>query len=146
VVIFRITERKTLSSVWRDSYHDSLTGLPNRSLFIDRIGRAISRARRNSKAVAVLFLDLDRFKWVNDSLGHEARRLIAASRAERLQKCLRPEDTAARMGGDEFVVLVEDMRMQTSATRLAERIAEELRAPFMWVLTRCLPEPASAST
>jgi diguanylate cyclase (GGDEF)-like protein len=127
-----ITERKNAEQrLARQAYHDSLTGLPNRSLFIDRIGRAISRARRNSKAVAVLFLDLDRFKWVNDSLGHEAGDLLLQAVAERLQKCLRPEDTAARMGGDEFVVLVEDIADANDATRLAERMAEELRAPFM---------------
>jgi diguanylate cyclase (GGDEF)-like protein len=127
-----ITERKNAEQrLARQAYHDALTGLPNRALFIDRIGRAISRARRSGKSVAVLFLDLDRFKWVNDSLGHEAGDLLLQAVAQRLQKCMRPEDTAARMGGDEFVVLVEDISDVSDATRLADRIAEELRAPFM---------------
>jgi diguanylate cyclase (GGDEF)-like protein/PAS domain S-box-containing protein len=127
-----ITERKNAEQrLARQAYHDALTGLPNRALFIDRITRAISRARRSGKSVAVLFLDLDRFKWVNDSLGHEAGDLLLQAVAERLQKCSRPEDTAARMGGDEFVVLVENITDVNDATRLAERIAQELRAPFV---------------
>jgi diguanylate cyclase (GGDEF)-like protein/PAS domain S-box-containing protein len=127
-----ITERKRMEErLHRQALHDSLTGLPNRELFVDRLGQALRRTWREDKQVAVLFMDLDGFKVVNDSLGHEAGDLLLTVVAQRLGRCVRPQDTLARFGGDEFVVLVEDVDEPAAAIRVAERIAEELRRPFI---------------
>jgi diguanylate cyclase (GGDEF)-like protein/PAS domain S-box-containing protein len=132
-VFYDITERKFLEErLEHRALHDSLTGLPNRQLFMDRLGQALRRTRRRKKGrVAVLFMDLDGFKVVNDSLGHEAGDLLLAAVAKRLKRCLRPEDTLARFGGDEFVVLVEDVEAADEAVRVAERIIDELRERFV---------------
>ncbi|HET7876505.1 MAG TPA: diguanylate cyclase, partial [Methylomirabilota bacterium] len=108
---------------------DPLTGLPNRALFMDRLAHARARTERRADHLAVLFLDLDRFKIINDSLGHSAgdRLLIEVSR--RLQTCVRPEDTVARLGGDEFGILLEGV---PKATSVAERIASTLKAAFIF--------------
>jgi diguanylate cyclase len=111
------------------AFHDPLTGLPNRTLFMDRLERALARTERRTTKVAVLFVDLDDFKEVNDSFGHEAGDRVLVAVAHRLRGCLRPADTAARMGGDEFVVLVEDVEDALGAARLAERILDELGTP-----------------
>jgi diguanylate cyclase (GGDEF)-like protein/PAS domain S-box-containing protein len=112
------------------AYHDPLTGLPNRAHFLDRADHALAHARRHDEAIAVLFLDLDRFKVVNDTLGHDTgdRLLVAATR--RLLNCVRPEDTVARLGGDEFTILLEGITGVADATRVAERVVEALREPF----------------
>ena len=112
--------------------HDHLTGLPNRGLFTDRLDVALKELRggRSGEAVAVLFLDLDGFKKVNDSLGHEVGDQLLVEVSRRLTSCLRPEDTAARLGGDEFAVLLEGVPDLKVATRTAERIVEALREPF----------------
>jgi diguanylate cyclase (GGDEF)-like protein/PAS domain S-box-containing protein len=113
------------------AFHDELTGLPNRSLFLDRLGRALERAKRRSNSLfAVLFLDVDRFKTVNDSLGHEAGDLLLASIARALLTSLRPEDTVARLGGDEFAILLEDLGDASEASRIAHRILQDLCLPF----------------
>jgi diguanylate cyclase (GGDEF)-like protein/PAS domain S-box-containing protein len=127
-----ITERKTLEErLEYQALHDPLTGLPNRQLLLDRLGHALARTQRSSgSGVAVLFMDLDGFKVVNDSLGHDTGDRLLAAVAERLRRCLRPEDALARFGGDEFVVLVEDVDDSAEAVRVAERITEELRWPF----------------
>lgn len=109
--------------------HDDLTGLPNRTLLMDRLGRALSRAGRPEERVAVLFVDLDSFKYVNDSLGHEAGDRLLAAVAGRLRDCLRSRDTAARLGGDEFVILLDGATVD-EARRVAERLLGELRSPF----------------
>src|SRR5215217_6815269 len=111
VVTFRdITERKALEQqLHHQAFHDPLTGLPNRALFMDRLQHALTRANRRGNKVAVLFTDLDNFKVINDSLGHEVGDQLLVAVAERLKTCLRPEDTAARLGGDEFTILVEDI-------------------------------------
>jgi diguanylate cyclase (GGDEF)-like protein len=114
-----------------EALHDPLTGLPNRNLFLDRLGHALAQAERHDSSVAVLFLDLDQFKLVNDSLGHAAGDELLAAVAPRLQQALRPGDTVARFGGDEFAVLVEDVANERDAIRVAERIAESLTRPFI---------------
>ena len=110
--------------------HDPLTELPNRTLFLDRLSHALERTRRGGGAVAVLFLDLDHFKVINDSLGHEAGDRLLQEFAPRLQETLRPSDTVGRFGGDEFVVLAEDLQSEGDAVHLAERILASLERPF----------------
>jgi diguanylate cyclase (GGDEF)-like protein/PAS domain S-box-containing protein len=112
------------------AFHDSLTALPNRSLFRDRLGHALDRTKRHPGMVAVLFLDLDDFKVVNDTLGHEAGDRLLVAVSERLRRVLRPEDTLARLGGDEFTVLLEDLPDAAEARRVAERLAAVLRPSF----------------
>ena len=132
VVTFKdITERKALEEqLHHQAFHDPLTGLPNRALFMDRLERALTRANRRGSRVAVLFMDLDNFKVINDSLGHKAGDQLLIAIAERLKVFLRPEDTAARLGGDEFTILVEDVTSVDDVVQIAERIAEILRPPF----------------
>lgn len=112
-----------------EALHDPLTGLPNRNLFLDRLGRALAQSERRQTSVAVLFLDLDQFKLVNDSLGHAAGDELLAAVAPRLEQGLRPSDTIARFGGDEFAVLAE-VRTERDAVRVAERIKVALSRPF----------------
>jgi diguanylate cyclase (GGDEF)-like protein/PAS domain S-box-containing protein len=128
-----VTERKRMEErLEHRAFHDPLTGLANRQLFVDRLGQALRRTRRRKKGrVALLFLDLDGFKVVNDSLGHEVGDLLLVAVVDRLKGCLRPEDTLARFGGDEFVVLVEDVEAADEAARVAERIIDELRHRFV---------------
>ncbi len=111
--------------------HDALTGLPNRSLFQDRLSQALARMDRSSSLLAVLFVDLDRFKVINDSLGHDAGDRLLVISAQRLFSALRPADTVARFGGDEFVVLCEELEDVTEATRLAQRLADALAEPVV---------------
>jgi diguanylate cyclase (GGDEF)-like protein len=126
-----IERRRTEEQTQHEALHDALTGLPNRSLFLDRLQHALSAAARRHTAIAVLFLDLDQFKLVNDSLGHAAGDELLAAVAPRIEQALRPGDTVARFGGDEFAVLAEDVRNERGATRIAERIAEALARPFI---------------
>jgi len=123
-----VTERhEAHERLARTAMHDTLTGLPNRALLLDRLGHATSRARRDPRyRFAVLFLDLDDFKVVNDSLGHEAGDLLLQAVAERLRASVRPGDTVARMGGDEFTVLLESVNGMEGATNVSARIAREL--------------------
>jgi diguanylate cyclase (GGDEF)-like protein/PAS domain S-box-containing protein len=132
VVNYRdITERKSFEEQLRhQAFHDPLTDLPNRALFMDRLRHALVRMKRRKKPAAVLFLDLDNFKLVNDSLGHEAGDRLLVSVAQRLRGCLRTEDTAARFGGDEFTILLEDVRHAGDAVRVARQITRALNAPF----------------
>lgn len=125
-------ERKRAQLMLRhQAMHDALTGLPNRVLFLDRLTLALARLSRRKGQVAVLFLDLDGFKWVNDSLGHEAGDAVVVEVARRLQSALRPYDTAARIGGDEFLVLAEAPDDdELAAIHLAERIREQLMGPI----------------
>jgi diguanylate cyclase (GGDEF)-like protein len=127
-----ITEQKRLESDLEHlAFHDTLTGLANRALFKDHLDQAIARSERTGNAFAVLFLDLDNFKTVNDSLGHSAGDQLLCSVAEGLSSCLRRSDTAARLGGDEFAVLVEDVESHDQVISLAERIMTVLRRPVM---------------
>ncbi|MBA2274250.1 MAG: EAL domain-containing protein [Actinobacteria bacterium] len=110
--------------------HDPLTGLPNRSLFIDRLTVALARLERSSNDVAVLFMDLDRFKRVNDSMGHAAGDRLLRAVATRLKESVRPGDSPARIGGDEFTILCEDVRGEAGAIAIAGRITEAMAQPF----------------
>lgn len=115
----------------RAAMHDALTGLVNRAYFLESLERAVARVqRRPDKTIALLFLDLDRFKQINDSLGHLAGDRLLASIARRLQACVRPGDVLARLGGDEFAVLLDDLKDATDATRIAERMQEALHTPL----------------
>ena len=111
--------------------HDALTGLPNRVLLLERLGHAVLRARRSGKMAAVLFTDLDRFKRVNDLHGHSVGDELLVAVAHRLSAALRPGDTLARMSGDEFVILCEDLDARAQADLIAERIGSVLTAPFV---------------
>ncbi len=126
-----ITSRRKLEEELRHmAFHDSLTGLANRALFIDRLEHALLLSHRAPRPVAVLFVDLDDFKTINDSLGHGEGDAILEQVAERLRGGLRAGDTLARMGGDEFAVLVEDPPAAGDPMVVAERLAETLAAPF----------------
>jgi diguanylate cyclase (GGDEF)-like protein len=119
--------RNANESLEHQAFHDSLTKLPNRALFAERLEHAMVRA---DGSVAVLFVDLDNFKRVNDSLGHAAGDALLIAATERMLKCVRREDTIARLGGDEFTVLLEEMHDPSDAARMAERIGDALREPF----------------
>ena len=126
-----ISERKAFEQrLEHDATHDPLTGLPNRTLLLDRLSVALARADRHETAVAVLFLDLDRFKVVNDSLGHGVGDRLLVAAAERLATTLRPGDTVARFGGDEFVILCEDLEGKADADLIAQRVAATIAQPF----------------
>ena len=113
------------------AYHDTLTGLPNRALLTDRVSRALARARRTGQIGALLFLDLDKFKRINDSLGHSVGDALLKELADRLRRALREEDTVARLGGDEFVVMLEGLgQRQDRAVHKASEIAEKIRSVF----------------
>ncbi len=131
-VALDITERKQAEQrLLHAVLHDALTGLPNRGLFLDRLAHALERTRRRKgQPFGTLLLDLDRFKHVNDGLGHLAGDRLLVAVAQRLRACVRPEDTVARFGGDEFTVLLEDIEHAGHAIRVAERIHYELSPPF----------------
>jgi diguanylate cyclase (GGDEF)-like protein/PAS domain S-box-containing protein len=126
-----ITRHKALEQeLVQRALHDQLTGLPNRMLFMDRLEHALDRSARRGKFVGVLFLDLDRFKLVNDHFGHDRGDQLLVEVTKRLRGCLRRVDTIARIGGDEFTVLLEDVTSAGDGALVAERIIAALRAPF----------------
>ena len=127
-----ITEHKLLEGqIQYLAYYDALTGLPNRSLLQDRLANALASARRRREKVAVLFLDLDRFKTINDSLGHSVGDLFLKEVAERLKKWSREQDTVARLGGDEFVVALTAVKDAADAAVAADRIMKEMTSAFV---------------
>ncbi len=132
VVAFRdITERKSFEQQLRhQAFHDALTGLPNRALFLDRLGHAQARMTRSGALYSLLFIDLDRFKVVNDSLGHHVGDELLLHVSSRLAQCLRAGDTLARFGGDEFVALIEDLGSEDEALTIAQRLLDTIRHPF----------------
>jgi diguanylate cyclase (GGDEF)-like protein len=112
------------------AFHDSLTGLPNRKLFSDRLGIALAQAQRNQKKVVVAMIDLDHFKVVNDNLGHDVGDLLLRAAAERLASVLRKGDTIARFGGDEFLLILPDLEVIEDATQVAQKIVDSFCQPF----------------
>jgi diguanylate cyclase (GGDEF)-like protein/PAS domain S-box-containing protein len=123
--------RKFEQQLVHDALHDDLTGLPNRALFVDRLSHALSRMRRNpTYHFAVLFLDLDRFKLINDGLGHAIGDQLLITIARRLEQCLRPGDTAARLGGDEFTILLDEVHDEQIIREIADRAQQALSAPI----------------
>jgi len=133
VVNYRdVTARRALEDeLKRQAFHDSLTGLANRALFADRLGHAISRAERSPTELAVLFLDLDDFKTVNDSLGHSEGDQLLVAVADRLRAAVRAGDTIARMGGDEFAILIEDPSEDETPAEVGRRLLAQLEPPFV---------------
>lgn len=131
-IIFRdITERKHAKERLEQLAHfDTLTGLPNRALFFDRLHQALVEAQRYGHQMALLFLDLDRFKAINDTLGHDAGDMVLAETARRLKECVRGCDTVARMGGDEFTIILGKIAEERDAAMIAERIIASLAAPY----------------
>jgi len=128
-----ITERKRAEAqLQHQALHDALTGLPNRALLMDHLKQALARNKRHPEyAFAVLFFDLDRFKQVNDSLGHPVGDQLLIGIAQRMEACLRPNDTVARLGGDEFVILLDGLASITDATQIADRVQHSLAQPFL---------------
>ncbi|HUH07199.1 MAG TPA: EAL domain-containing protein [Egibacteraceae bacterium] len=127
----RTAERRRSAEMTHLVMHDTLTGLPNRSLFVDRLTHALTRAGRQNKPVGVLFIDIDRFKVINDSLGHAAGDRLLIAVAQRLRAHLRGEDTVARLGGDEFTVLLEEVESIDDAVRAASRLTQACREPLI---------------
>ena len=128
-VSLAVTDAKTLNDM-HQAFHDSLTGLASRALFLDRLQHGLACCERDDSRVALLFIDLDRFKEVNDTLGHAAGDMLLIGVAERLQSRLRGGDVAARFGGDEFAVMLQDITSRTQATVIADRIIAALAEPF----------------
>lgn len=130
-VVRDITERKKAQERFEHlAHHDPLTGLPNRTLFTERMERAIYRANRSGKALGLMFVDLDNFKPINDKLGHEAGDTVLKTVAERMVKCVRTSDTVARIGGDEFVAILENLDQWESAAVVAQKIIRILNQPI----------------
>jgi len=126
-----VTERKRVEEqIEYQAYHDALTGLPNRRLFRDRLTVALAHARRLKNPLAVMFLDLDRFKVVNDTLGHSTGDELLKAIAARLQASLREEDSIARMGGDEFTVLLADLKTPDDAAKIAQKVLDTVALPL----------------
>jgi diguanylate cyclase (GGDEF)-like protein/PAS domain S-box-containing protein len=128
-----VTERKTFElQLTEQAFYDSLTGLPNRALLCDRIEQALARAHRRGTTIGVIFIDLDNFKRVNDSLGHESGDALLVAAAKRLTACIRPTDTAARLGGDEFVILLDQLTTEAAAEAIlmARRVLTQFEQPF----------------
>jgi diguanylate cyclase (GGDEF)-like protein/PAS domain S-box-containing protein len=132
VVTTDVTERKReQDTIRRLAFHDPLTGLPNRALFNDRVDVALARARRDGDRLAVLLMDLDHFKEVNDNLGHTTGDQLLQAVGERLTALLRESDTICRMGGDEFLILLTGITAADAVTKVAHRVLESIRRPFV---------------
>src|SRR4030081_173777 len=126
-----VTERRRLEEeLAHQAFRDSLTGLANRALFQDRLTQALARRARSREPVGVLMLDLDGFKAINDTMGHDAGDEVLVEVAARLGACVRPGDTVARRGGDEFTILLENMGDPSVIELVAARVAEHLRKPL----------------
>jgi diguanylate cyclase len=128
VQMVALTEKSAQAELEHQAFHDTLTGLPNRALFRNRVAHALAGQRRDRLPVAVLFLDLDDFKNVNDGLGHAAGDMALQEVGHRLEDCMRPVDTAARLGGDEFAILIHDTESELQAVEIAHRVMSSLEA------------------
>ncbi|MDH5190167.1 MAG: EAL domain-containing protein [Gammaproteobacteria bacterium] len=127
-----ISERiETQERLRHMAHHDALTGLPNRTLLMDRLEQATSRARWHNRIVGVMFLDLDRFKTINDTLGHDVGDTLLKEISSRLLQCVRDGDTVARLGGDEFAIILNDMASEEDVSPFAQKIIQELNTPFL---------------
>ena len=113
------------------AYHDHLTGLPNRLLFLDRLQQTIIKAQRNRTRFAVIFIDLDKFKQINDTHGHAVGDTVLKIAAMRMQECIRNADTLARLAGDEFTILLEDITSASDAARIAQKIIDYFEQPLI---------------
>jgi diguanylate cyclase (GGDEF)-like protein/PAS domain S-box-containing protein len=130
-IVYDISERKAIEErIAHLAHHDALTNLPNRRLTQDRIEQAITRAQRTNAQFAVMFVDLDKFKRINDAFGHDAGDQLLKEAAQRLTTCLRGGDTVGRQGGDEFIVLLNDISLDNDAVLVARKICDALSAPF----------------
>jgi diguanylate cyclase (GGDEF)-like protein/PAS domain S-box-containing protein len=135
-IFYDITERvQTQDEIRHIAFHDNLTGLPNRLLFEDRLETSIKMAKRNSLMLAVLFIDLDGFKAVNDTYGHQAGDELLIDVADRLKSNIREVDTVARLGGDEFVVILTDINMRQNVTHVTRKLMESLNEPYLGLET-----------
>jgi diguanylate cyclase (GGDEF)-like protein/PAS domain S-box-containing protein len=131
-VMVNITDQKQAEErLHHLAHHDGLTDLPNRILFMDRLGQALSRVRWHMRLVAILFLDLDHFKRINDTLGHDVGDLLLKAVAERLSSCVRAGDTVARMGGDEFTIILADVAQAEDVPKVAQKIIDAIAKPFL---------------
>jgi len=133
---YAVERKRAEVALRQQALHDSLTGLANRPLFMDRLRAAIARLARQDRPLAVLVMDLDRFKWVNDSLGHDAGDELLVATARRIERAVRPTDLVARFGGDEFVVLCEDVEDERNALVVAERVQGALSVDFTLAQTQ----------
>jgi len=129
--LLRAADHERLHELAYQTFHDALTKLPNRALFDDRVEHALARADRRHEALAVLLVDLDDFKELNERIGHQGGDRLLVAISQRLQDCLRPEDTVARLGGDEFTILIEDIGHKDTVTMIAERISHRLQEPYV---------------
>jgi diguanylate cyclase (GGDEF)-like protein len=128
-----LIERKRIDAVYAHrAWHDPLTDLPNRMLFVDRLAHALARIERTAERLALLFIDLDGFKDVNDSFGHDVGDSVLMALSERIRQLLRPSDTVARFGGDEFTILCEDLKDERQAMGIAQRILEIFSEPLIF--------------
>ncbi|KWT83502.1 diguanylate cyclase domain-containing protein [Candidatus Magnetominusculus xianensis] len=126
-----IIERRSIQRKLRHmALYDNLTGIPNRTMFFDRLGQSIALAKRHNRTIVLFYLDLDKFKHINDTLGHDAGDELLKETARRLQSCLRESDTAARMGGDEFTVILTEVASEADAAAVANKVIETLQVPF----------------
>ena len=128
-----ITERKENERrIYHLAHYDSTTGLPNRTLFSDRLRQSVLAARRYQAGLVLMFIDLDKFKPVNDSFGHDVGDMLLREIAERIRECIRESDTAARIGGDEFVVLLPGVESEPAVVNIAAKILQEIEQPFQY--------------
>jgi diguanylate cyclase (GGDEF)-like protein/PAS domain S-box-containing protein len=123
-------QKQEEEAIWRKANYDGLTNLPNRAMGMDRLLRAMARARRSDVMAAVLFIDLDGFKEINDTMGHEAGDILLVEASKRLSACARETDTVARHGGDEFLIVLNEIPEELMATHVAEKVLDAMRSPF----------------
>lgn len=136
---------QTQERIYHLAYHDILTQLPNRGLFVDRLNHALARQRDPNKFLAVLFMDLDRFKIINDTLGHDIGDRLLKMFSERIVKCLREGDTVARLAGDEFVILLEGIAASEDVAPICRKILDSLTLPFRRTARNCSSREVSGS-